>query len=127
MEKRNYLKPTIEFYGINSTTSFMAASNLVIEEGSTGTTAVTMLDKCVMFSGTHLNDNSAVIEDLKKSNYSKCYTIRRYETLDPNKEDICPDPRFVNDKKVRVTYYPETGTFVFEFDNNCSSSTPGRH
>ena len=116
MEKRNYVKPAIELYGINSTTSFMAASDIVIEGGTEDNNAALLLDQCFMISG-YLVSNQSVINQLG-SDYTKCFYSKPYEQDKPN-EIVCSDPRFANLRVgtgVKVTYDPINETFTFSFE-----------
>lgn len=123
MEKRNYLKPTIEFYGINSTTSFMAVSDIIIEEGTDTDENVvaSLLDECFRVRGTLVN-NSVVLgymdKDNKTGKYTGCFESQNYET--GNSSVItCKDERFKNLPrltKVKVTYDPNVEIFTFSFD-----------
>ena len=123
MEKRNYLKPTIEFYGINSTTSFMAVSDIIIEEGTDtdDNVVASLLDECFRVRGTLVN-NSVVLEymdkDRKTGKYTGCFESQNYET--GNSSVItCKDERFKNLPrltKVKVTYDPNVEIFTFSFD-----------
>lgn len=120
MEKRNYLKPVTEFHAINST-SFIAASNLIVDATPEDTEGSVLLDKCVRFSGD-LADNSKVIAFLKqKQNYTACFKIQRWENSDKTQTDICPDNKFINDQYVQVTYDDANEKFIFNFNSGCTS------
>ena len=122
MEKKNYLKPAIELHGISPTTSFMAVSDLIIED--TNPEVATLIDGCVQFGGNY-SSNDEVISSLKRyPNNSNCFTVQRWESVDPTKTDICTDPRFINGQRVRITYDETNKQFIFDFDG-CTSSGGG--
>ena len=118
MEKRNYVKPAIEFQGINPTTSFMAVSDIVIEGGETDTEVALLLDGCFRVQGD-LVDNGVVIDkmtyDRRTGKYTGCFETQNYETAKPS-VITCTDERFKNLPrltKVKVTYDPTYEAFTF--------------
>lgn len=60
MEKRNYVKPAIELYGINSTTSFMVAS---VEAGEGGTSCSDELSEKVIEDIFYVNTGQIYVGD----------------------------------------------------------------
>ena len=73
MEKRNYVKPAIEFQGINPTTSFMAVSDIVIEGGETDTEVACAYVNYVYEKDDEeiLNLKSAIKRDIEAINFVK--------------------------------------------------------
>lgn len=128
MEKRNYVRPITECHTINST-SFIAASNLVVDGGAPDDTTVsTLIDGCVKFSG-YLASNADVINFLKnKTNNTACFKIQRWEKDDPLKEDKCSSNLFIEGNYVQITYDEGKNDFIFNFNSGCSSDDGvGRH
>ena len=116
MEKRNYVKPATELYGINSTTSFMVTSDIVIGGETGGTEVATLLDECFMVDG-YLSNNQSVIDQLGSDN-TGCFYTRPDENDNPG-VIVCKDPRFKDLRMgtgVKITYNPNAGTFTFSFE-----------